>query len=452
MTNKLTGTSTNQSLWYKIGHLGLTPDLKPYEKAKGLVFNYVNFFGLFVSVLRIIYLLFVSSKTYTDFQILVNVLPAAGCTAMIVMMYYRKPTATIYFSFLVFPGLLFYIFLVTQDRGVLFYLIPYMIYPFFFLNRKRKIIPAFILAATFFAFSFIVEALQHNDSHDHDLYLELISFIGSMGLIFLTLYSIKYQLWHYQAKIKKQQSEIQERNDQLAVQSARLEETNKIKDKVFSIISHDLNTPIQGLQLLFEHDESNPEEMIASLVEVLPELKNELRKTSDLFENLLYWAKMQIREAEVVTEQMDVGELASKIKSSLIDKARKKGVQIENRLSNTKIYGDKYILEIVLRNLVSNAIKFSRDEDKITINGIQEKNAYVLRVTDTGIGMNEESIRKINSNSFYTSYGTQNEKGTGLGLIICKDLIEKCSGFINIESSLGKGTAISIYLPVMNSQ
>jgi two-component system, sensor histidine kinase and response regulator len=451
MTNKLTDTSINQSLWQKIGHIGLTPDLKPYETAKGLVSNYVNFFGLCVSILRIVYILFISAKTYSGFQILINVLPTAACVAMIVIMYYRKYTAAIYFSFLVFPGLLFYIFLVTQDRGVLFYLIPYMIYPFFFLNRKRKIIPAFILTATFFTFSFIVEAVQHNDVHDHDLYLELISFIGSIGLTFLTLYSIKYQLWHYQAKIKQQQSEIQERNDQLAVQAVRLEETNKIKDKVFSIISHDLNTPIQGLQLLFEH-EGNPEEMIASLVEVLPELKNELKKTSDLFENLLYWARMQIREAEVVTEQMDVSELAARIKNSLNDKARKKGVRIENRLSDTKIYGDKYILEIVLRNLVSNAIKFSGNEDEIVIDGQQEKNAYVLKVTDTGIGMNEDSIKKINSNSFYTSTGTQNEKGTGLGLIICKDLIEKCSGFINIESSLGKGTAISIYLPVMNSQ
>jgi two-component system, sensor histidine kinase and response regulator len=451
MKEKLTDTQTNHSLWHKIGHMGLSADLKPYERAMGIVFNYVNFFGLCVSALRIFYLLFVSTKIYSDFQILINVFPTVGCTVMIVMMYYRKYVATIYFSFLVFPPLLFYIFLVIQDRGVLFYLIPYMIYPFFFLNRKSKIIPAFILAAALFSFSFIIEGLQHNDVHNHDLYLELISFVGSMALTFLTLYSIKYRLWHYQEKIKQQQNEIQERNDQLAVQAARLEETNKIKDKVFSIISHDLNTPIQGLQLLFEHEESNPEEMIASLVEVLPELKNELRKTSDLFENLLYWAKMQIREAEVVTQQMDVGELAAKIKNSLIDKAHKKGVQIENQLSNTKIYGDKYILEIVLRNLVSNAIKFSRDEDKIIINGVQEKNAYVLRVTDTGIGMNEESIRKINSNSFYTSYGTQNEKGTGLGLIICRELIERCSGFINIESNMGKGTAVSIYLPVMNA-
>lgn len=450
MTNKLTDTPTGQSLWQKIGLLGLTPDLTPYEKTKGLVFNYVNFFGLCVSILRLLYLLFISPKAYTDFEILVNTLPTVACTAMVVMMYYRKYAVTIYFSFLVLPALLFCIFLVIHDRGVLFYLIPYMVYPFFFLNRKRKIIPAFVLAAAFLMISFIVETKQHNNANDHDLYLELISFIGSMGLTFLTLYSIKDQLWHYREKIKKQKSEIEERNELLAAQATRLEETNKIKDKVFSIISHDLNTPIQGLQLLFEH-EGNPEEMIASLVEVLPELKNELRKTSDLFENLLYWAKMQIREAEVVTEQMDVGELASRIKSSLNDKAKKKGVRIENELSETKIYGDKYILEIVLRNLVSNAIKFSGNEDKITIKGVQEKNAYVLKVTDTGVGMNEESIKKINSNSFYTSYGTQNEKGTGLGLIICRELIEKCSGYINIESAPGKGTAVSVYLPVMNA-
>jgi two-component system, sensor histidine kinase and response regulator len=451
MTNKLTDTSINQSLWQKIGHIGLTPDIKPFERGKGLVFNYLNFFGLCISIIRVLYMLFISNTTYSAFQILINVLPFAGCVIMMVMMHLKKHAVTIYFSFLVFPALIFYIFMVTKDRGILFYLIPYMIYPFFFLNRKRKIIPAFILVAVFFTFSFIVEGLQHNKGHDHDLYLELISFSGSMILMFFSLYSIKYQVWHYQEKIKKQKKEIEERNEQLAAQAARLDETNKIKDKVFSIISHDMNTPIQGLQLLFEHEE-NPEEMIGSLMEVLPELKNELKKTSDLFENLLCWAKMQIREAEVVTEQMDVGELGTRIQNSLNDKARKKGVQIENLLSDTKIYGDKYILEIVLRNLVSNAIKFSGNEDKITINGLQEKNAYVLKVTDTGIGMNEDSIKKINSNSFYTSAGTQNEKGTGLGLIICKDLIEKCNGFINIESTVGKGTAISIYLPVMNAQ
>ena len=105
------------------------------------------------------------------------------------------------------------------------------------------------------------------------------------------------------------------------------------------------------------------------------------------------------------------------------------------------------MLEIVLRNLISNAIKFTETDDSIAISGEWQQDAFTIKVTDTGSGMSEEAINKIQSNSFYTSPGTRNEKGTGLGLIICKDLIERCHGNLSIESTRGKGTTLSIVLP-----
>jgi len=280
----------------------------------------------------------------------------------------------------------------------------------------------------------------------HDVALEIVSFVGAFILIFVSLLYIKNRVWDFQKQVLAQKMLLEQKNKEIAEQKHSLEDSNRIKDKVFSIIGHDLRSPIMGLQAIFENED--PVEAEEIMREMWPELKSELKKTAELFDNLLNWARLQIREAEVVNEPVDLGEISHRVTDFLSRKAEQKGVQLSNEISDTHIHADKNIVEIVLRNLVSNAIKFSQKGGVIIMKTSSDPNFHCIQVSDQGVGMDDFTLAQIRRQNFYTRNGTSNEKGTGLGLIICQDLIRKCNGELNIESRAGSGTTISIQLPV----
>lgn len=406
----------------------------------------MNFAGFFVALLRLLYLIFFSSQIYTLQDILVNALPVAGCLLMMVFMLANTFKINTFFSFLFFPLILLYITITFHDRGVLSFFIPYLIYPFFFLNKKRKVIIFFMLSGLFYVISFVAEGSRlYGTQSRHNVSLEIISIIGSLILTFISLYSIKSQAWQYEKKILSQKNELERINEEIRQQQEKLIESNLTKDKLFSIISHDLRTPILSLQLFLDHE--NTEEALRKLLSILPEMKAELKKTSDLFDNLLGWARLQLREANVSLQKIDLSSVASKVKETLDERARQKGIDITIDISDKFVYSDRSILDIVLRNLVSNAIKFTKKDGIISIKGVRKGGFYILQVEDNGIGIDGAAMQQISGKNFYSSPGTGNEQGTGLGLIICKDLIERCQGDIAIFSRKGKGTRISVCLP-----
>ncbi len=435
-------------LGHRIGTLGLSPGLPTYTYSKGYAFNQMNFAGLVIGLTRLLYLVFFSHLPAFPGYLIVNTLPVLGCITMMVSISVRRHIFTVYFSFLVFPVLLFLIARYVHDRGIIAYYIPYLIYPFFFLNRKWKVVTSFIYSTFFFIESFVV-AIIHNPmaaGQTYNLPLEAISLTGSVVLSFITLYSIKFQVWHYQKKILRQKQELETMNRQIRSEKEKLKDSNRVKDKLFSIISHDLRVPIQGLHLLLS-DEMNPETGLAILSENLPLLKTELKKTSRLFDDLLEWAKLQISDSTAAPEKIDVARLARKVEETLHSHAAEKGVQVSLAIKDGWLYADKDMMEIVLRNLVSNAIKFTPGDGSVCISGRLEQNTYLLQVEDNGMGMNATILEKILDREFYTSYGTANEMGTGLGLPICQDLVEKCQGQLSIQSTAGKGTKVTVALP-----
>jgi signal transduction histidine kinase len=446
-------TSLLHHWWQQIGEIGLSADMPTSQYRRGYAYNQMNFTGLCLSGTRLIFLLF-SSRAYTSWDIFVNALPVICCLLMGVWMAFRVYSMTKLFSFFLFPLLLFYVSVEVHDRGVVAYFIPYLIYPFFFLRNPRKIVVTFSVAAICFGGSFTVEVFHfYNLRHEHNPPLELISFFGSLVLIFISLYAIKFQVWMYEKTIMKQTSELEVRNASIrrqnalmALQKEKLEESNRTKAKLFSIISHDLRVPIRGIQLLFATG-TNTKESLAKLEENLPELRAELKKTSSLFENLLNWAKIQMQETVVLEEPVILRDLALQVTHLLQQKANRKGVSIEVTVSQEPLYSDKNILEIVLRNLLSNAIKFSGQGAHIFVRGRKEEGHYLLEVEDQGVGIDADGLLKVQGKSFHSSPGTKNEKGTGLGLIICTDLIEKCGGTLMMESEKGKGTVVRIVLP-----
>jgi two-component system, sensor histidine kinase and response regulator len=431
-----------------IFRIGLTSDLPPYLYSQGYVFNILNFTGLCIAAIRVIYLSF-SGQLSAPNTTLLNFAPLLSCLFMMYSMYRKWYVITVYFSFLVVPPVLLFVGLYSHDRAIFLYLLPYLVYSFFFLNSKKKIFIAFATIAAYFISALTIEVINSGNvhpGHQHDAVLEIISLGGVIILAFLSMYSIKFQVWKYQEKIRKQRNELEETKRLMAEQNLQLEQSNSIKDKLFSIISHDLKTPIMSISMLLETDENN-DDLVHTIKEILPDLRTEIKKTSDLFDNLLKWARLQIREAKISKEPLNISELTYEVTDSLRKRAVEKGVTIRTAISTSYINADKDVLEIVLRNLITNAIKFSEENDSITISGNWQEDGFSIGVTDTGRGMNPETLDKLQGTHFYSTPGTRNEKGTGLGLIICRDLIQKCSGQMAIESREGGGTKVSILLP-----
>lgn len=231
-----------------------------------------------------------------------------------------------------------------------------------------------------------------------------------------------------------------------------LRELNATKDKLFSIIGHDLRGPIGGFKTFIDllvssdYDLSNTQ----SLMEILKLIQESANSTYDLLENLLNWAKAQQNEIIFAPKKLNFKEITSSTINVLSKSAQNKEITIiENNVENTFVFADKNMLMTVLRNLISNAIKFSPNGKQIHIDLEKNTNENIITVKDEGVGISSENLQKLfKKNEQLTTNGTSGEKGSGLGLLLCKDFIEKHNGKIWVESEIGKGSRFKFTLPV----
>ncbi|MGM0621159.1 MAG: ATP-binding protein [Bacteroidota bacterium] len=230
----------------------------------------------------------------------------------------------------------------------------------------------------------------------------------------------------------------------------QLKQANADKDKFFTIIAHDLKSPFNGLlgltTLISERfDELPPQEM----KNLLLELKNSAANVYALVEGLLSWSQIQTGKISYNKEKTDLSEISTKVEEQFVISAQNKNIIIEQQVEkNTFAIADEKSISTVLRNLVSNAIKYTNPGGKITVSAKQKDNRIEISVSDTGVGMNNAKLEKLFSISEKNSQpGTANEKGTGLGLILCKEFVEKNDGTIWAESEPGKGSRFIFTLP-----
>lgn len=241
-------------------------------------------------------------------------------------------------------------------------------------------------------------------------------------------------------------------NQQLAESEVQLKELNANKDKFFSIIAHDLKGPFQGLL--------GYSEMLARDIENLS--KDEIKEfASDfhtsaqhlfkLLENLLQWSRVQRGVIDHNPYSTNIKELVMLNIDLLSGNANQKGIELKLEMDdNIVIFADVNMINTIVRNLISNAIKFTPSGGTITVKAehLNEKEALVS-VSDTGIGISKEDREKIfQIDVHHTTVGTNNEQGTGLGLILCKELVEKNHGEINVESKVGYGTTFKFTVPL----
>ncbi len=233
----------------------------------------------------------------------------------------------------------------------------------------------------------------------------------------------------------------------------KLKELNATKDKLFSIIGHDLRGPIGGFKTLIEllisdYDLSDSK----SLMDSLKAIQKTANSTYDLLENLLAWAKSQRNEIVFAPEKIKLKEITLLTIDLFAELSKNKQINIIYDVpEDTIIFADKNMLMTVLRNLISNAIKFTSKGKQIRIIADKNDNEHIITIKDEGTGIKPENLTKLFKNTEHLStYGTNGEKGSGLGLLLCKDFIEKHNGKIWVESELGKGSAFIFTLPVNN--
>ncbi|MDY8138194.1 tetratricopeptide repeat-containing sensor histidine kinase [Aquimarina sp. 2201CG5-10] len=225
-----------------------------------------------------------------------------------------------------------------------------------------------------------------------------------------------------------------------------LNESNEIKNKLFSIISHDLKNEIHGLEgslNLINDNEISMEEF----EEIIPLLANRTHQTSIMLNNLLNWSKSQLKELNAKPTSFDITEVICDKFNFFEQKAQQKDIKLINDLNSTVIYADKDMFGIVAQNLIANAIKFCEPGDSIALVSEEKGNCYEISFKDTGVGIDPNHIDKLFTEEIFTTSGTQNETGTGLGLKICKELIELNQGKIDVKSRPGEGSIFRVVLP-----
>lgn len=260
-------------------------------------------------------------------------------------------------------------------------------------------------------------------------------------------------------KLKSNQKLLENRQKDLLQLTAQLKETgyelqkiNNEKDKFLSIIAHDLRNPFHSLLSLFDLLENEYEFLEKDeQKEIIINANSSLKNAYKLVENLLNWARLQGEGTTINKSELELKILISESVSLMRESAARKNISIFNKAkSEYKVFADNVMINSVLQNLITNAIKFTPENGTVQIESEAKGSFVEVSVKDSGIGMLQEDLEKLfRIDIHHSTSGTNNEKGSGLGLILCKELIEKNDGEISVSSKPGVGTKFTITLPLM---
>ncbi|MBT8383791.1 MAG: PAS domain S-box protein, partial [Ignavibacteria bacterium] len=238
---------------------------------------------------------------------------------------------------------------------------------------------------------------------------------------------------------------------QLVKYAEELNTLNASKDKFFSIISHDLRSPFNALLGITEYISQSYNELSpAEIRDSIANIYTSSQKLYNLISNLLEWSRLQTGRFDTDKTSIELVQLIDEVKNLYISIAITKGIKIDTDVSrDVVVFADRYMIESILRNLISNAIKFTDTGGKVKIEVSTMSKFAQVSVSDNGVGISKENISSLfKIDEQYRTDGTANEKGTGLGLILCKEFIENNNGTISVESVEGKGSSFIITIPL----
>ena len=440
--------------------IGLVPSMDDYEKRRIGIFNLINFFGtltgLFIPLGGILndgYLPFIAW--------VVAFAPFIISAVVLISNYYHKYQFGMIWYFIMYPSITSLVYIGGIDVGIELFFILYAVLALFFLKNKTAI----LIIITFCAICYLVTS---NIIGDYKFVMKNINFtfyfinhLLALFFIFLGLCLIKKENSSYQFKMQTAISKLTDTNEELnkskiliAQKAAALEEQKQklteldgLKNRLFSIISHDLKTPIYSLRNLFRNVEKY--DIAGDEIKILvPDIINDLNFTTSLMENLLQWAKSQMQGNSINPQLLDIGVMVNDVQQLLRLQAESKQVYVKSKIDpSLYIFADKDMINLVLRNILSNAIKFTPNNGEINVGAIVKNDMVEMYVQDSGTGISAENIKKLFTNNYFTTNGTANESGTGLGLMLCKEFLNKNGGEIMVESEVGKGSRFSFTIP-----
>jgi signal transduction histidine kinase len=258
------------------------------------------------------------------------------------------------------------------------------------------------------------------------------------------------ELTHQNRLISDQKEQLSLLFDELKQSESLLREANGAKDKFFSIIAHDLKNPFNVLlnysQILLEGFENLSDEQRIKYIE---DIQTSTKSLVKLTENLLDWSRSQTGRIKHEPQEIDLYELAFNNVYLFKKAAEEKNITIKSEIEyETNVYADFNMVNTVFRNLISNAVKFTEEGGEIKTTAQDKGDLWELCVSDTGMGIKEENLEKLfKIDESHSTRGTRNEEGTGLGLILCKEFVEKNGGEIRVESKVGEWTKFIFTLP-----
>ena len=243
--------------------------------------------------------------------------------------------------------------------------------------------------------------------------------------------------------------EYAEMAEELHLAKEELEKLNQEKNKFFSILAHDLKSPFNAIlgfsNLLVQlYDDMPPEEVR----ECAEQVHGAGERAFEMLENLLEWGRLQMNRTQPHPEDLDMDDVAGRTLKGLGAAAAAKKLTLHSAVNGVKAHGDLHMTDTVIRNMVNNAIKFTPTAGAVTIAAVPKNGMVEIRVTDTGVGMPPDRAASVFSvTGAKSTTGTGGERGTGLGLLLCKDMVEKMGGQIRVESEEGQGSTFAFTLP-----
>jgi signal transduction histidine kinase len=283
----------------------------------------------------------------------------------------------------------------------------------------------------------------------------LILILSFSLVILISVLSVTFYLYKQKKllsnKLSLQHSALLDQNELIAVQSANLQSVNSLKDKLLAVIGHDLRTPVANMSNIIEM--FNDGYLDANEVsDLMKEISPVIKGAELTLSNLTEWAGSQIKGRTVNSTNVDIFLLGVEMEQTFIHHLQLKGIEFINlAYAGQSVLADENHIKVILRNLVSNAIKFT-DKGNITIATQIENSSIIVSVTDTGKGMNNNEMEDLFSFSTHFSHsGTSGESGTGIGLLLCKELVELNGGKLAVRSWVGKGSCFYFNLPLVQA-
>jgi signal transduction histidine kinase len=417
-----------------------------YEKRKLSIFNQLNFFQLLTGIAIPVAGL-VRTHQFPVMAWVVACIPAFVSILVLVLNARREYYLAQIAYFVGYPIATSFVYFWGFNMGVELSFILYGILSVFFIQDLSQMLFALGLSmASYFGLAVVCKNYTYQLA-TVNLYFYFFNQLLALGFIFYGLFLIKKENTGYQYSILRQKEAIAKNEQLLKQQTEELLMLNSFKGRLFSIIAHDLKSPIYALRNLFRNMQQYdmPAEEIKGMV---PEVVNELTYTTSLMENLLVWARSQMRADSVKPKPIDLAAIIDEVSRLLRLQAEAKHIRVTVCGDNPVIaFADKDMVNLIVRNLLSNAIKYTPENGNIKIAAQKTPLGVELSVRDSGTGIDPEALEKILSNSFYSTKGTSGESGTGLGLMLCREFAVRNGGELLVESQPGNGSLFTVKLP-----